>query len=121
MPRLYAHRGAAVELPENTLPAFRLALELGADAIETDAHLTRDGHVVLSHDPSGERCAGVPRAIRQSTLAEVRAWDMGHAFRERHPGAPAERFLIPTLDELLTQLPGVPLNVDVKDHDAHAA
>src|SRR5258706_145899 len=52
-PILYAHRGAAVELPENTLPAFRRALDLGADAIETDAHLTSDGHILLSHDPRG--------------------------------------------------------------------
>ncbi len=118
---LYAHRGATAELPENTLHAFHRALEVGATALETDAHLTRDGHVVLSHDPSGERCAGVPRAIRQSTLAEVRTWDMGRVFRERHPGTPAARFPIATLDELLTELPGVPLNVDVKDHDAHAA
>ena len=118
---LYAHRGASAELPENTLPAFHRALQMGATAIETDAHLTRDGHVVLAHDADGERCAGVRRAIRQATLAEVRAWDMGRTFRERHAGAPPERFPMPTLDELLNDLPDVPLNVDVKDHDAHAA
>ena len=121
MPVLYAHRGAAAELPENTLPAFRRALEVGATALETDAHLTRDGHVVLAHDADGGRCAGIPRAIRQCTLAEVRAWDMGHTFRARHPDTPAERFAMPTLDEVLAELPGVPFNVDVKDHDAHAA
>ncbi|HSO33672.1 MAG TPA: glycerophosphodiester phosphodiesterase family protein, partial [Labilithrix sp.] len=58
-PMLYAHRGASRELPENTLEAFRLALELGADALETDAHMTRDGRIVLSHDPAGLRMAGV--------------------------------------------------------------
>ena len=77
MPRLYAHRGAAVELPENTLPAFRLALELGADAIETDAHLTRDGHVVLSHDPTGRRMCGISTPIERATLDEVRSWNAG--------------------------------------------
>jgi glycerophosphoryl diester phosphodiesterase len=120
-PVLYAHRGASIELPENTLPAFRRALEVGAAALETDAHLTRDGHVVLAHDDDGGRCAGVPVAIRQATLAQVRAWDMGRAFRERNPGAPGERFVMPTLDELLAELPGVPINVDIKDHDPGAA
>ncbi len=76
-PRLYAHRGAAVELPENTLPSFRLALDLGADALETDAHLTRDGHVVLSHDPTGRRMCGIPTPIADATLDEVRSWDAG--------------------------------------------
>jgi glycerophosphoryl diester phosphodiesterase len=117
---LFAHRGASAELPENTLPAFHRALEVGAGALETDAHLTRDGHVVLSHDPGGARCAGVPRPIRASTLAEVRSWDMGCVFRRSHR-VPATRFVMPTLDELLAELPGVPVNVDVKDHDAHAA
>lgn len=72
-PRLYAHRGAAVELPENTLEAFRRALDVGANAIETDCHVTRDGHVVLAHDATGARLAGVPRAIADFTLDEVRA------------------------------------------------
>ena len=118
---LYAHRGASAELPENTLPAFHRALERGATALETDAHLTRDGHVVLAHDEDGVRCAGIPVPIRQATLAEVRAWDMGHTFRAGHPDTPADRFTIPTLDELLAELPGVPVNVDIKNHDAHAA
>jgi len=120
-PLLYAHRGASAELPENTLPAFRRALERGADALETDAHLTRDGHVVLSHDGDGGRCAGVRVPIRRATLAEVRTWDVGHAFRARHPDAPPDRFTMPTLDEVLAELPSVPLNIDIKDHDAHAA
>src|SRR5205085_81744 len=53
--RVYAHRGASLEFPENTLPAFRRALDLGADALETDVHVTADGVLVLSHDPDGGR------------------------------------------------------------------
>jgi glycerophosphoryl diester phosphodiesterase len=102
MPRLYAHRGASHELPENTLPAFARALELGADAIETDAHLTRDGHVVLCHDETGARTCGVPTAIAQATLAEVRGWDAGQGTR------------VPTLEEALAAFPGVRFNVDAK-------
>lgn len=116
MARLYAHRGAAVELPENTLPAFRLGLDLGADAIETDAHLTRDGHVVLSHDPTGARMCGVARPIAEVTLAALRRWDAGALFRDA-TGARSKAgkgFQIPTLDEALREFPGVTFNVDVK-------
>jgi glycerophosphoryl diester phosphodiesterase len=112
-PRLYAHRGAAAELPENTLPSFRRALEVGADALEMDVHLTRDGHVVVSHDPSGLRMAEVPRRISEATLEEVRQWDVGRGFarRERLGG---RVFAMPTLEEVLVELPGIPLNIDAK-------
>jgi glycerophosphoryl diester phosphodiesterase len=101
-PRLYAHRGASHELPENTIAAFQCAIDLGADAIETDAHLTRDGHVVLSHDPTGERMCGAPIAIADATLAEVQRWDAGKGHR------------VPTLEEALATFPGIPFNVDAK-------
>jgi glycerophosphoryl diester phosphodiesterase len=110
---LYAHRGAAAELPENTLPAFRRAMERGATAIETDAHLTKDGHVVLSHDATGKRAAGVPSRIADSTLEEVRTWNVAGG----HPGS----FTMPTLEEALAHLPGVPLNVDCKPGGREAA
>jgi glycerophosphoryl diester phosphodiesterase len=105
-PLLYAHRGASRERPENTIEAFRLAIELGADAIETDAHMTRDGRIVLSHDPSGMRMASVEKAIRDATLEEIRTWDVGRA-----RGVAAR---MPTLDEALAALPGVFFNVDAK-------
>lgn len=110
-PLIYAHRGASLELPENTIEAFQLAVDLGANAIETDAHMTRDGRIVLSHDPSGKRMADVPRAIRMATLEEVRAWNMGAL----HPRTPrARHFRMPTLDEALVAFPGVFFNVDAK-------
>ena len=105
-PLLYAHRGASKELPENTLEAFALALELGATALETDAHLTRDGRVVLSHDPSGMRMAGVARAIRDVTLREVQAWRAGEG---------DVRLQIPTLDDALARFPKTFFNVDAKE------
>src|SRR5262245_17834342 len=76
---VYAHRGAAAERPENTLASFRRALELGADALETDVHLTADGAVVAIHDADGAR-VGARRAVAVSTLAEVKAWDAGYVF-----------------------------------------
>lgn len=122
LPALYAHRGASAELPENTIPAFLRALEVGATAIETDVHRTRDGHVVISHDPTGEGAARVPRSIRTATLAEVKGWDVGCGPRVRRGrAAPHARFTMPTLEEALEALPGVPFNVDIKQHDEDTA
>jgi glycerophosphoryl diester phosphodiesterase len=94
--RIYAHRGASRELPENTMAAFRRALELGADALETDVHATADGVLVTSHDPDGARVFGVPRRIAGCRWSEVRAWG------------------VPSLEEMVAAFPGVPINVDLK-------
>ncbi len=118
IPLLYAHRGAPAELPENTMPSFVRALELGADVLETDAHLTADGEVVLSHDPTGGRMALVPFPIAQARLDEVRGWDAGRGFVDADGARPfvGKGFRMPSLAEVLTELPGVRLNVDAKDH-----
>jgi glycerophosphoryl diester phosphodiesterase len=114
--KLYAHRGAAAERPENTLPAFHRALDLGANALEMDVHLTADGHVVVSHDPTGTRMAGVTRAIRDTTLSAVSEWDAGYGFIDAKGKRPfaAQGYRIPTLEQVLIEFPGVQLNVDLK-------
>jgi glycerophosphoryl diester phosphodiesterase len=94
--RVYAHRGASRELPENTMAAFRRALELGADALETDLHATADGVAVISHDPDGARVFGVARRIADCRWPEVREWG------------------VPSLEELVRDFPGVPINLDLK-------
>lgn len=115
-PIVYAHRGASCELPENTMESFALALELGADAIETDAHMTRDGRIVLSHDATGDRMAGVSSAIKDTTLSDLRQWNVGARFTPTRPGAfrSSDRFRMPTLEEALDAYPNVPFNVDAK-------
>ena len=67
----FAHRGGRADLPENTLPAFRRALELGARGLETDARLSADGEVVLAHDEK------VRRGIRRVSVAETDAATLG--------------------------------------------
>lgn len=113
---LYAHRGAAAELPENTLPAFARAVEIGVGAIETDAHLSRDGHVVLAHDPTGRRMANRPIAWRDADLADIQAVDVGWGFTDtlgRRPFS-GRGFRVPTLDEALSTFPTMRFNVDLK-------
>jgi glycerophosphoryl diester phosphodiesterase len=119
MTLVYAHRGAAAEEPENTLPSFRRALELGADALETDVHLTADGEVVAIHDPDGRRVAGVERAVQSVTLAEVQRWDVGYVFVDQHGNRPfvGRGYRVPTLAELLVELAPVRLNIDLKSEE----
>ena len=116
MPTLYAHRGAASERPENTLASFARALDLGAGALETDLHLTADGHVVVAHDATLARTAGVPVTIARATLDELRRCDVGWGFVDRDGRRPfvGQGVRIPTLEEMLSEFPGVPVNVDVK-------
>jgi len=87
-PLVIAHRGSSGVLPENTPPAFTLAIEQRADMIETDLHRTRDGAVVITHDEDLVGLGGRGE-IADATLAEVRSLDAGGGAR------------VPTLDELL--------------------
>jgi len=116
---VYAHRGAAAERPENTLPAFRRALEFGADALETDVHLTADREVVAAHDEDGARMTGVARRLRSATLAEIQSWDAGYGFVDALGGRPfqGQGYRIPSLNELLRELPDVRFNVDLKSRE----
>ena len=79
-PLVYAHRGGAALRPENTLAAFDNGLALGADGLELDVHLSRDGVVVVHHDPMLERTTNASGAIRLKTAEELAAIDAGYRF-----------------------------------------
>ena len=95
-PWLVAHRGASGYAPENTLAAFRRAVELGAKFIETDLHLTSDLRFAVIHDHSLERTTNGRGLVHDMSQAELRAFDAGSWFS---PAFAGER--IPTLDEVL--------------------
>jgi glycerophosphoryl diester phosphodiesterase len=97
---IIAHRGASHDAPENTLAAARMAWEQGADALECDVHLTKDGRLVVIHDDDTARVGAVSMAIRESTFDSLRALDVGSWKNPRFGG---ER--IPTLDELIALVP----------------
>jgi glycerophosphoryl diester phosphodiesterase len=94
-----AHRGACLRAPENTLAAFRLAVDIGADGIELDAKLTADGEIVIVHDTTLDRTTDGSGPVGGRTLRELRALDAGSSFSTAFAG---ER--IPTLTEVFESL-----------------
>ena len=103
-----AHRGASGSAPEHTIPAYDLALKLGADYIEQDLQLTKDGVLVAMHDTtldrtargSAENCTG---AVSDHTLAQIKTCDVGSWFNEANPEAARPQYVglrIPTLEEV---------------------
>lgn len=99
-PLIVAHRGASHDAPENTLAAFRLAWDQGADAIETDLRLTSDGHVVAMHDADGRRTLRTHNPLRSMTLDTLREHDAGSWKSSQWAGQ-----LVPTLAEVLATIP----------------
>ena len=95
-PLALAHRGHSIAFPENTMTAFRAAIEAGVDAIESDVHLTADGHLVMLHDTTLDRTTSCGGPVMDGRLVEVRTQDAGGRFGERFRG---ER--VPTLEQLL--------------------
>ncbi|QEO10023.1 glycerophosphodiester phosphodiesterase family protein [Protaetiibacter larvae] len=105
-PRVLAHRGLALEAPENTLLAFAHAIAAGATHLETDVHGSADGVAVISHDPDLSRVAGREVKVGQLTAAEL----------ARIPLGEGQGF--PTLAEALDAFPETRFNIDVKSADA---
>ena len=102
-PLVIAHRGDSAHRPENTLASFASALEVGAELVELDIQLTKDGHVVVIHDPTLDRTTTGRGAVLAHTLAEIRALSAGYPERFGSDFA-AER--VPTLAEVLHLLRG---------------
>lgn len=95
-----AHRGAAGTYPENTLASFRRAMEIGVDGVETDVHRTKDGHLVIIHDPLVDRTTNGTGLVRDLTLEQIKALDAGSWKGSQFAG---ER--IPTLREFIREVP----------------
>ena len=102
-PLIIAHRGDSAHRPENTLASFASALELGADLVELDVQLTRDGQVVVIHDPRVDRTTNGTGDVRQMALGELRTLSAGYPQRF---GAVYAGERIPTLAEVLGLLRG---------------
>jgi glycerophosphoryl diester phosphodiesterase len=115
-PRIFGHRGACGVAPENTLPSFALAAALGADYLELDVHATRDGEIVVLHDPELDRTTDASGPVRELPWATVATFDAGwhfthdgHSFPYRGQGV-----RIPRLAEVLAAFPAHRFNIEIK-------
>ena len=121
---IIAHRGASGAAPENTLPAFDLAVRQGADAIELDVRVTADGMPVVLHDATLDRTTGGHGPVRALSLADLREVDAGAKFTldggRSFPFRAAE-VRIPTLSQVLRGFTEMPLLLEVKEAAAQEA
>lgn len=110
MTKIFAHRGASAYAPENTVEAFALAMEQGADGIELDVQMTKDGQVVVIHDETIDRVSDGTGAVRDYTLEELRK------FRFSNHMENYENAVIPTLKEVLDLIKSsnMLLNIELK-------
>lgn len=118
--RLYAHRGASAELPENTLPAFERAIELGVDALEMDVQVTRDDQLIVVHDEDCARMTGAQMRWADLDLADAQALDAGWGFVAEDGTRPfaGHGIRVPSFIEVLDAFPDTLLNVDLKGERA---
>ena len=104
-PKIFAHRGANADAPENTMAAFQLALDLGADGIELDVMLSKDHEIVVIHDDTVDRTTNGTGQVSDLTLAELKKLDAGDGEQ------------IPTLEEVFTQFGGkFQINIEMKNY-----
>lgn len=107
---IWAHRGASGVMPENTLAAFQKAIELGADGIELDIQLTRDGTIVVCHDETIDRTSNGTGFVKDYTLQQLRQFN----FNKTHPEV--EHADIPTMEEVfqLIEPTNLTINIELK-------
>jgi len=111
MPFVIAHRGANLEAPENTLPAFQIALDHGVHGFENDVHITADGVLVVIHDDTIDRTSTGTGLVCEMTYDELMQYDYGSWFSPEFAGTK-----IPTLREFFALCHGLPLiNVEIKE------
>ena len=110
MSLIYGHRGASGHAPENTLPSFRLAMDMGADGFELDVHMSKDGELVIIHDKTVDRTTNGTGAVKDMTLAELKALDAGG-----WKGVEFEGLKIPTFREFMELIKDhPPMTIDVE-------
>ena len=111
---IMGHRGASADAPENTVTSWKLGYAQGADACELDIHLTKDGKLIVSHDPHTKRTAGVDKKIVDQTFDELRQLDVGKWGKWAGKGFSEK---LPSLDEAMATVPkDRKLLIEIKTH-----
>jgi glycerophosphoryl diester phosphodiesterase len=121
-PVVIGHRGSAGTHPENTLASFQAALADGAQILESDVHVTRDGVPVLLHDPGVDRVTEAEGLAADQTWAELGRLDAGYRFQETDGSTPwrGRGHRIPSLEEAFARFPEARFNLEIKCHDVAA-
>lgn len=118
------HRGAAAYAPENTIASFRLALELGAEALEFDVRRSADGEAVVFHDPILDRTTDRQGPVAALTFAELARVDAGYHFTEvggtGHPYR-GTGVTVPSLREVVDAFPDISLLIEIKEAEVQHA
>ncbi len=118
-----AHRGGALEAPENTIHAFNHAAQVGADAIEMDVWLTSDGHLVAVHDATVDRTTDGTGRVDRMTVEQIQALDAAWNWNPQNLPEPPLRgqgIRIPTLIEVFEQFPDTPMIIELKTKNPNA-
>lgn len=108
--KVWAHRGASGYAPENTIEAFRKAVEMEADGVELDVQLSKDGQLVVIHDETLDRVSGISGNVRDFTLSQLKEIDVSKPIEGYHT------VRIPTLAEVMEELKptGLTINIELK-------
>lgn len=111
---VWAHRGACGYAPENTMPAFKMAIDMKADGIELDVHFSKDGRIIVLHDEKIDRTSNGQGKVTDYTYEELLAFDFGVKYAPEFKGTK-----VPTLDEVyeLFAPTGLVVNVEIKSAD----
>ena len=107
-----AHRGANKYAPQNTMPAFKKAYELGCEGFETDVHITKDGKIVICHNYTIDETSTGKGKVSDMTLEQLKNYDFGSYFSKKY-----EKVEIPTIDEFLSFVETTDisvLNIEIK-------
>lgn len=109
-----AHRGASADYPENTMLAFKKAIEMGVDQIETDIRITRDGELVIIHDALVDRTTDGTGFVNQKTLGEIKELDAGIKMGEQFKGERIPTFI--EFMEYVKDIDGLTLDLELKEY-----
>ena len=109
-PLIWGHRGASGYAPENTLPAFKMAADMGADGVELDIQMTKDGEIVVCHDEAIDRTSSGKGWLKDFTFEELRRLDFSNG------NSAYEGVKIPTMEEVfdLLEPTGLLINIEIK-------
>ncbi|MDF2858965.1 MAG: glycerophosphodiester phosphodiesterase [Neobacillus sp.] len=116
-PLVIAHQGGELLAPSNTMASFKKAADMGVDVLETDIHITKDGHLVAIHDPTVDRTTNGIGSVADMTLEEIQKLDAGYHFKDldgnysyRNKGV-----YIPTVEEMFQTFTDLRIEIEIKD------